>query len=342
VKYKPADISSYGSYDASFHRPDAHYYRNGVLVQERNKRIISRDHPRIYFAYGSNLDVVQMQERCDSAQPIVEGALYNYQLYFSGVASVRKMDNVTCPGAFWEVETSDIEALDRYEGYPNLYTKVYSTVVIEGESKPFFFYVMNGVESVPSASYLATLLRGYCDWSLDPKPLVKAYDQAAMATWNRLRKPAATTGRGFSYCPSTTEECKDVEGEIDYADDDLDDTGFPFEDEQDRDDQAKLSAWFLNKKAEQEEQDESPLTADELASLAALDDGEPVVTPGSRNAEKITGLHITTEDCEYAGGDDVCPLLNTMSCVKCLMFEEDNRPITQDAKNAEPLVVEIS
>ena len=78
-----------------------------------------------YFAYGSNLDLPQMKRRCPSSKLISKGSLSGYRLTFNrfssgwggGVADVIQKQGSKVWGLVFEISDSDLERLDRYEGY---------------------------------------------------------------------------------------------------------------------------------------------------------------------------------------------------------------------------------
>ena len=78
-----------------------------------------------YFAYGSNLDLPQMKRRCPSSKLISKGSLSGYRLTFNrfssgwggGVADVIQEQDSKVWGLIFEISDTDLERLDRYEGY---------------------------------------------------------------------------------------------------------------------------------------------------------------------------------------------------------------------------------
>ena len=78
-----------------------------------------------YFAYGSNLDLLQMKNRCPSSELISKGMLPDYRLTFNkysggwdgGVADVIQHLGSEVWGLVFEISDSDLERLDNYEGY---------------------------------------------------------------------------------------------------------------------------------------------------------------------------------------------------------------------------------
>ena len=84
----------------------------------------------LYFAYGSNLDLEQMAQRCPDAEIVGPVRLENYELRFrgSGFATVAPKKGSTVHGLVWKITPNCEQSLDRYEGYPRHYTKETVTV----------------------------------------------------------------------------------------------------------------------------------------------------------------------------------------------------------------------
>ena len=81
---------------------------------------------RLYIAYGSNLNLLQMAFRCPTAEIAGKSELKGYELLFRGgrkgaVATVEPRDGGSVPVLLWKIREADEEALDRYEGYPHFY-----------------------------------------------------------------------------------------------------------------------------------------------------------------------------------------------------------------------------
>ena len=88
-----------------------------------------------YFAYGSNLDLLQMKRRCPSSELISKGSLPGYRLTFNryssgwggGVADVIQDQGSEVWGLVFELSSEDLKRLDRYEGcykdQPSLYER---------------------------------------------------------------------------------------------------------------------------------------------------------------------------------------------------------------------------
>ncbi len=130
----------------------------------------------LYWSYGSNLNQRQMMARCSDAIPLMRADLPSYHLLFrgnrrgNGVATVEPQIGSKIPGALWAVSQADLRALDRYEGYPTLYTRGNIKVhTEEGEVVEAMTYWMHDhyVLAEPSDYYLQTIREGYMDFGLD-------------------------------------------------------------------------------------------------------------------------------------------------------------------------------
>jgi hypothetical protein len=126
----------------------------------------------LYFAYGSNLDVPQMNYRCPKAEPLGAAYFPNWKLVFRGVADIEPEDGAMLPVGIWDVTDDCLIALDRYEGVSS---GLYRRVFING----MLTYRMNnnGI-SAPSNNYFNSILRGYDDFGLDKSYLFDARHDA--------------------------------------------------------------------------------------------------------------------------------------------------------------------
>ena len=92
---------------------------------------------RLYFAYGSNINLDQMAVRCPAATVVGPVVLDNYELLFRGnrsgcgVATIEPLPGNQVHGLLWKLTPECEQALDFYEGYPRLYEKEDITVRTE-------------------------------------------------------------------------------------------------------------------------------------------------------------------------------------------------------------------
>lgn len=123
---------------------------------------------KLYVAYGSNLNLLQMGRRCPTAKVIGIGFIRNYKLTFRGVATIEQSEKQEVPVAVWKIEKSDEIALDKYEGFPSLYRKEWVDVELKDKTVNAMVYIMNrGNPHMPSTTYLEKIRQGYEDCGLD-------------------------------------------------------------------------------------------------------------------------------------------------------------------------------
>lgn len=130
-----------------------------------------------YFAYGSNLNKKQMQERCPESKPLFTAVLPNYKLVFVGwsrqwkgaVASIKASRGDRVRGAVYEITEQCLQRLDKYEGYPQNYNRL-KVIVFGEDDEPIeaITYIKAGQieEAPPSKEYLAVIQQGLRDWRL--------------------------------------------------------------------------------------------------------------------------------------------------------------------------------
>jgi len=130
-----------------------------------------------YFAYASNLNKKQMQERLPRSKPEFTAILPNYKLVFvgwsrqwrGGVASIKPFRGEKVRGAIYEIPDGDVKRLDNYEGCPGNYNRLNITVFDEdNEAIQAITYIKSGQfeETQPSQEYLTVIQQGYRDWRL--------------------------------------------------------------------------------------------------------------------------------------------------------------------------------
>lgn len=125
----------------------------------------------LYFAYGSNMERVQMKRRCPKARFVAAAVLPDHELVFSGtprmwgggIADIRRVPGKKVEGVVWEIGEAERKVLDEYEGYPDLYvSKEVQVRTAAGKVLTAFAYVMAnpGREMPPSKPYKRLLISG--------------------------------------------------------------------------------------------------------------------------------------------------------------------------------------
>jgi len=143
-----------------------------------------------YFAYGSNLDLLQMQLRCPEAQFISTAKLDGYRVCFPrksfvrdcAVISVEPAAGESVWGALYEVDGTDIQRLDEREGYDrrrdrNLNHHNRITVRVEAADEravaaEIYLAVPTANPGLPSPHYVGYLVASAAECGLPKSHLV--------------------------------------------------------------------------------------------------------------------------------------------------------------------------
>lgn len=142
---------------------------------------------RYYIAYGSNLNLDQMIQRCPSAQIAGTSIMKDWRLLFRGggtnaVATAERCLGESVPVLIWQIQSQDEAALDSYEGWPKLYRKEMLQIELNGKTVDAMIYIMNEVVpyGVPSPYYYNIIREGYITVGFDTGILQKAvFDSVA-------------------------------------------------------------------------------------------------------------------------------------------------------------------
>ena len=125
---------------------------------------ISVDKSRLYFAYGSNMDMTQMKTRCSGQELVGTGKLdgYGFVINSRGVATIVPKPSSVVNGVVWSISRKDEERLDTYEGVAaGLYHKEQVQVLLaDGDKAEVMVYV--AADSIPGRSrngYLMKIIR---------------------------------------------------------------------------------------------------------------------------------------------------------------------------------------
>ena len=150
----------------------------------------------LYLAYGANTNRGAMARRCPEAEFIGTARLDHHALAFRGVADVRPAKGQAVHLALWDITANDLAALDRFEGYPRLYTRkqvafepltLHRRVVLPTKARAWVYLMTTGYGLArPAWSYLETLKEGYADCGLPADQLADA-----LADIPLRREPAA-------------------------------------------------------------------------------------------------------------------------------------------------------
>lgn len=123
-----------------------------------------------YFAYGSNMDPIQMEERCPGSVPLGPATLADHRLTFTydsarwagGVGHVIAAPGEVVWGVVWELTDAHMDALDLYESVAQgIYKRDVCDVTLEQNVVTAVIYLaMSDGYNAPSARYVRSLIRG--------------------------------------------------------------------------------------------------------------------------------------------------------------------------------------
>lgn len=142
---------------------------------------------RYYIAYGSNLNVEQMEWRCPGAAPIGWCKLEGWRLAFKGsktgsYLTIEKAEGHDLPVVVWEISKANEVSLDRYEGWPIFYYKKAFKLELElfdgsKQKMQAFAYIMaeDHPYGIPSEYYIKTCAYGYDEFGFDLEYLKEAF-----------------------------------------------------------------------------------------------------------------------------------------------------------------------
>jgi gamma-glutamylcyclotransferase (GGCT)/AIG2-like uncharacterized protein YtfP len=118
----------------------------------------------LYFAYGANMDVSAMAERCPKSRALGPARLNGHRFFIMtrGYASVVRDPRAVAHGLLWELALADVPALDRYEEVARgLYRKAALPVFRRDAAPVRALVYVGGVaeEGLAEPGYIETVIR---------------------------------------------------------------------------------------------------------------------------------------------------------------------------------------
>ena len=155
---------------------------------------------KMYIAYGSNMNLKQMAQRCPGSKYVSSTVIEDRRLVFAGrsqgaVATLEKAEGFETPAFVWKITPEDEAALDRYEGYPWFYEKEEFEVWLNGDRVKAMAYVMvpGHIYGAPDEHYLNIIREGYNTVGFDKAVL----DEAVRYSTESYQHPYTLTENGF-------------------------------------------------------------------------------------------------------------------------------------------------
>jgi hypothetical protein len=136
-----------------------------------------------YAAYGSNLMMAQITERCPRVELLTGGKLLDFRLDFARAATITADTDSTVPVGIYKLTASDIDKLDRKEGLGKSYDRFLVTAITDDQQalRCFTYIKRDPTLEPPKPEYFNKLLAGYRDWRFDDRRLRHARQRAVDA-----------------------------------------------------------------------------------------------------------------------------------------------------------------
>jgi phage replication-related protein YjqB (UPF0714/DUF867 family) len=147
-----------------------------------------------YFAYGSNLCVRQMAQRCPDAANPRRAVLADHDWLINqrGVATVEPLPGTQVHGVVWQLSDHDLATLDSAEGVPARYRRDQLTVQTEDGPSDAWVYIDHRVNlGPPRPGYLERIIDGARHHGL-PQHWIDFLRRWDPARWPRPRSRATT------------------------------------------------------------------------------------------------------------------------------------------------------
>jgi len=147
----------------------------------------------LYFAYGTNMDVDAMRQRCPRSPALGPARLARHRIFVMGpgFVSVRREANATVHGVLYDLAFADLPGLDKYEEVgAGLYRKISQPVLRAGGTavRALLYVGAVGTVGAPRPGHVASLVAAARAWRL-PQPYL-----AELAALD----PAVTAAPGVS------------------------------------------------------------------------------------------------------------------------------------------------
>ena len=125
----------------------------------------------LYFAYGANMDVDAMRERCPRSAPLGRARLvrHRFALVAEGYATVATDPRAIVHGVLWDLALSDVRGLDQFESVSSgLYKKIVQPVFREGgaSSRALVYVGRASAAGRPLPGYMDNVIASARRWEL--------------------------------------------------------------------------------------------------------------------------------------------------------------------------------
>jgi hypothetical protein len=136
----------------------------------------------LYFAYGANMDIAAMAQRCPRSKPLGLARLMRHRLSVmrEGWLTASRDMRACVHGVLWDLALADVSALDRFEGLGDaLYSKTSQPVVAAGGPKRALVYFgANAGPGKARGEYILSVIAAARTWKL-PEEGLRALERLA-------------------------------------------------------------------------------------------------------------------------------------------------------------------
>jgi len=145
----------------------------------------------VYFAYGSNLHVPQMESRCPDCAVLQPAVLMDWRLAFrghstrwgGGSATIEAAPGAQVAGLLYRLSRADVRKLDGFEGVPKVYEHLDIAVAARDGTRhvAYTYRRREGRPAAPSLLYFHQIWGGYLAFGLQQHLLQAAVQEALAA-----------------------------------------------------------------------------------------------------------------------------------------------------------------
>jgi gamma-glutamylcyclotransferase (GGCT)/AIG2-like uncharacterized protein YtfP len=133
------------------------------VYKESDRFFLKGESIKLYFAYGSNMDPGQMNDRCPGSELLGKARLPGYRFIINsrGVATVIPEASGSVHGVLWDIDDRHESALDRHEGvrYNTYFKKEIALENEEGNVVHALVYIARDTEpGTPREGYMEKII----------------------------------------------------------------------------------------------------------------------------------------------------------------------------------------
>ena len=123
---------------------------------------------QICIAYGRNLDIKRMKQKCPHAKLLGKAQLNGWQIDFGRYITLAPAEGRIVPVGLWQIDDMALSEIDQIEGYPTLYRRECVQFEFNNKTINALVYLLNDMTPYKlPADYVERLKIGYADFGFD-------------------------------------------------------------------------------------------------------------------------------------------------------------------------------